>query len=476
MNRSGDPWTRWSPQEVLYSMTLQGLGRKLLLVLLGLVGCALLVVALLPYVVSLDSVKDQIVGHIEAALHRKVDVGAVRLQLLSGLGAGLEDVTIYNPPGWQQPYVMKAATLSIKVAWRPFLQRRIEITKMILRDGEIVIERDAQGRLNVADAAGATPASTKTLSTDVHRSPSSDGAQPGTTPLAGLRVAEVTLQNMPITFIDRMVVPGQAIVTAVSDFQLHLRDVALGTPIPIDMTATMLTEGSRNVRLRGSVGPIPESLAVDSVPIDVHLQTTDMRLDKLAPYLGRTFPLVQGRLGGEIKLQGSMASNLRIGGNLSLADAVLREGIMSEAATALPTLTSTQDITVDLPAGRAELTDVEINVAGIQVTIKGVVHTFTTTPQLDLQVATNTFTPEALLTQLPMLASMLPTPTDVRGNVQLQATVKGAPHDLRAEAQIDLQEIVLKSGSFSGGPPAGGGMLFETDKTRGQAGDAGGEG
>ena len=205
MNRSGDPWTCWSPQEAWYRMTLKSLGRKLLLVLLGLVGCALLVVALLPYIVSLESVRGQIVGHLEAALHRKVDVGAVRLQLLSGLGAGLEDVTIYNPPGWQQPYVMKAATLSIKVAWRPFLQRRIEITKMILRDGEIVIERDAQGRLNVADAAGATPASAKTLPTDVHRSPSGDGAQPGTTPLAGLRVAEVTLQNMPITFIDRMV-------------------------------------------------------------------------------------------------------------------------------------------------------------------------------------------------------------------------------------------------------------------------------
>ena len=312
MHRSGDLWTCWSPQEVLDSMTPQSLGRRLLLVLLGLVGAALLVVALLPYVVSLDSVKDQIVGRIEAALHRKVDVGAVRLQLLSGLGAGLEDVTVYNPPGWQQPYIMKAATLSIKVAWRPFLQRRIEITKLILRDGEIVIERDAQGRLNVADAAGAKPASAQTLPTDVHRSPSSPAAQPGTTPLAGLRVAEVTLQNMSITFIDRLVVPGQAIVTAASDLQLHLRDVALGTPIPIDMTATMLTEGSRNVRLRGSVGPIPESLAVDSVPIDVQLQTIDMRLDKLMPYLGRTVPLVQGRVEGEIKLQGSMASNLRV--------------------------------------------------------------------------------------------------------------------------------------------------------------------
>ena len=156
-------------------MTLQGLGRKLFLVLLGLVGCVLLVVALLPYVVSLDSVRDQIVGRIEAALHRKVAIGEVRLQLLSGLGAGLEDVTIYNPPGWQQPYVMKAATLSIKLAWRPFLQRRIEITKLILQNGDIVIERNAQGHLNIADDAGATPVSTQTLPTDGSVSPSGDG-------------------------------------------------------------------------------------------------------------------------------------------------------------------------------------------------------------------------------------------------------------------------------------------------------------
>jgi hypothetical protein len=105
-----------------------------------------------------------------------------------------------------------------------------------------------------------------------------------------------------------------------------LRDVALGTPIPIDMTATMLTEGSRNVRLRGSVGPIPESLAVDSVPIEVHLQTTDMRLDKLTPYLGTTFRSSRDGWRRD-QLQGSMASSLRVIGNFSLADAVLRGGL-----------------------------------------------------------------------------------------------------------------------------------------------------
>jgi AsmA-like C-terminal region/AsmA family/Domain of Unknown Function (DUF748) len=445
-------------------MTPQRLGRKLVVVLLGLVVFVLLVVALLPYVVSLDSVRDQIVGRIEAALQRKVEVGAVRLQILSGLGAGLEDVTIYNPPGWEQPHLLKAATLSVKVAWRPLLQRRIQITRMILRDGEVVIERDAQGRLNLAGADSAQPAA-QIPPPDVQPSPGGAGAQPGTSPLAGLRVADVTLQRMSVTLVDRLVVPGQAIATTARDLELHLRDVALGAPIPIDMAAAVLTDGGRNVRLRGHLGPIPENFRIDAAPVDVRLETSDVRLDRLAPYLGPTVPLAQGRLGGEFTLQGSMAGNLRLTGNLSLADAALRAGAMSDTPTALPPLTSTQAITVDLPAARADLTEVAINVAGIQALIKGTVHTFTTTPQLDLQLATNQFQPAALLAQVPALAAMVPKPTDVRGAAQLQATLKGAPQDLRSEAQIDLRDMALKSGSFNGGDPAGGGMLLETDQT-----------
>jgi len=108
----------------------QRLRRTLLLGLLGLLGIALLLLAMLPYLVSLDSIKGQLVAQLEAALQRQVEVGAVRLQLLSGLGVGLEDVTIYNPPGWQSPYVLKAGRLSVKVAWWPLLHRRLEVTTL----------------------------------------------------------------------------------------------------------------------------------------------------------------------------------------------------------------------------------------------------------------------------------------------------------------------------------------------------------
>jgi hypothetical protein len=447
-----------------HGMTSQRLVRKLLIGLLGLIGFAALLLVMLPYIVSLDSIKGQIVAHLEAALQRKVDVGAVRLQLLSGLGAGLEDVIIYNPPGWQQPYLMKAGRLSVKVAWRPLLRRQVKITKMLLSDGEIILERDAQGRLNFPDFAVSPSESAETLSAQVHRSTGGEGTHARSNPLATLSVSEMTLQKMRITFADRLIMPGQETITVLHNAQLHVHDVALGTPMPIDLIATMSTDGSQNIRVHGRVGPIPETMAVESVPIDVHLRATDVHLDQFTPYLGANVPFTQGRLVGDVEVEGRLDRSLHISSTLSLADAVLREGSMRDAFRALPTLTSTQDLTVDFRTAQAELTDIEINVSGVRATIKGMVHKFTTTPELDLRLATNAFAPGALLTQFPGVASMLPAPTDLRGTVQLQAALTGTPHDLHAETQIDLQEIALRSGAFNGGAQGAGGVLLETDK------------
>jgi AsmA protein len=439
--------------------------RKVWFGLLGLVGFLLALLVALPYVVSLERVKGPLIAQVEAALQRKVDAGAVRLQILSGLGAGLEDLTVYNPPGWQRPYFIKAGTLSVKVAWRPLLHRRVEITKLLLRDGEVVIERDAHGRLNFADLTAATPEVANTLPAPAQDSTGAAATQPGVNPLAGLFVADVACQNMQLTFVDRMVAPGQEIVTAVSNVQLKLSDVAPGTAIPIDLAATALTDSRQNIHVRGSIGPIPTSLAVGSIPIDVHLRATDVLLDQLTPYLGVEFPLVQGRFGGDVKVAGSIDSSLRINGALSLADAVVRETVARNGPQILPRLSSTQDITVDLPKGEAELTDVQINLSSLQATLKGVVRHLNITPHLDLRLTTNAFAPGELLNQLPPAASMLPTPTDLQGTAQFQATLKGALHDLRSEAEVALTEIALRSGAFGGGAQGSGGVLLETDKT-----------
>jgi len=437
--------------------------RTLLSVLLGLVGFVGLLLVMLPYLVSLERVKAPIVARLEAMLRRQVDVGAVRLQILSGLGVGLEDLIIYNAPGWQQPYFIKADTLSVKVAWWPLLRRQVEITKVLLRDGEVVIERDAQGRMNFSALAPPNPEAPRILPTSAARPPDGAGAASGGHLLSRLLVSEAALQNMKITFVDRQIVPGQAITTTASNVQLTMSDIALGTPLPVEMAATLWTDKSQNIRMRGTVGPVPSSLTFDSVPINVGLQATDVLLNTLGPYLGAAFPLAQGRLGADLTLQGRLDRGVRLNGTLSLADAIVREGVVQKAATPLPALKSAYDIGVDLAKERAELTDVQVNLASLQATIRGAVDQLMRTPYLDLQISTNTFAPGDLLAQIPSLGALLPAPTDLRGTAQLQAALKGTTRNLRSDAQVDVKEVTLRSGSFNGGTPDAGGILLETD-------------
>jgi AsmA-like C-terminal region/AsmA family len=440
--------------------------RMLLLVLLGLVGFVGLLLVMLPYLVSLERVKAPIVARLEALLQRQVDVGAVRLQTLSGLGVGLEDLIIYNPPGWQQPYFIKADTLSVKVAWWPLLRRQVEITKVLLRDGEVVIERDAQGRMNFSALTAPKPAAPRVLPTSAARPPDGAGAASDSHLLSRFLVSEAALQNMKVTFVDRKIVPGQATTTTASDVQLTMSDIALGTPLPVAVAATLLTDKSQNIRMRGTVGPLPSSLAFDSVPINVGIQATDVLLNALGPYLGAAFPLVQGRLGADLNLQGSLDHGVRLSGTLSLADAMAREGVVQKAAAPLPTLKSAYDIGLDLAKERAELTDVQINLSSLQATIRGAVDQLMRTPYLDLQISTNTFAPGDLLAQIPFLGASLPAPTDLHGTVQLQAALKGTARNSRSDAQVDFKEVTLRSGSLNGGTPDAGGVLLETDRAQ----------
>src|SRR5947208_11129738 len=136
---------------------LRRFGRMLLLFLGGVLGLLLLVLVLLPYVISLESVKAQVAAQAEAVLRRRVDMGQARVQLLTGLGAAFEEVTIHNPSGWQQPDFVKVRMLSVKVAFLPLLRRQIEVSQLTLHNGNIFLERDAQGRMNYTDLVAPEP-------------------------------------------------------------------------------------------------------------------------------------------------------------------------------------------------------------------------------------------------------------------------------------------------------------------------------
>src|SRR5512144_671398 len=111
----------------------------------------LLVLLALPYVVSLDAVRARVVAAAESSLHRRVEIGAMRLQVLSGLGAGVERLVVHDRRDPAATPLLTAERASIKVAFWPLLSRRIEVRRLELRGVTVTVERDADGKLSVSD-------------------------------------------------------------------------------------------------------------------------------------------------------------------------------------------------------------------------------------------------------------------------------------------------------------------------------------
>lgn len=412
-------------------------GRKLLIILLALVVLVVIVLAILPSVISLEGFKRRIETQAEQALHRKVAIGQVRLQILTGLGAGLENLVVDNPPNWQKEHFVKVGTLSVKVAFLPLLQGHVDISRIILRDGDIFLERDAQGRMNYDDlvapkTGGAPPAPTPQPSTE-------------RSPLGALLVSKVSLQNVNVSFIDRMAVAGQTVTTTARGIRADLNNIALNTPIDFDISTALLTDGERNVRLHGRVGPIPDSLAFDQVPMDVTLKATALQLDRVVPYMGPDPALTAGRLGADAHLKGSMASGLELNGSVQIADARLPAAAGQGKPVTLPAVSLTNNLRVNLSQAVLQVNELRLDLPPLQATLKGSVRRFTTTPEFDLELTTNEFATADVLAQLPMLAAATPA-SNLQARVKLQARATGTPERLHSTAQLDAQQVSLPMG------------------------------
>lgn len=424
-------------------------GRALLIIVIGSAALIVLVLAFAPSLLNLEQIKEQIVSRVEQQLNRDVELGQVRLEFFNGLGAGLDQLTIANPKGWQSPHFVKVDTLSVKVAWRPLLSRKIEVSKIILNAGEIVVERDAQGRFNYDDlvAAPADATASETAKPPPLETPGATGPPAGPSPLAGLLVSKLALNHVDVKFIDHMIVTGQTITTAARQVNLEAENIGYNTPIMFDLSGALLTDGEANVGLSGRVGPVPDSMNADwqQIPLQLTLKATVVQLAPVVPYLGEQPALTAGELGIDIAIEGTLDNALNLKGQLALNRGVMPDTSGQGQPAALPALTLTQDITINLANAHLTIANLQTDLGALQTTLAGTVNQFdSASPELDLRLNTSNIAIAEAITQWPMLATALPDPMEAKGNIMLQATVKGTPERLHATSQLNAQPLSVR--------------------------------
>ncbi len=166
-------------------------------VLLLLVGA----VVALPLLVPAETIKDRVVAEVNKATGRTLTVaGPMSVTGFPSLGLELSDVALSNAPGGQAKDMVKLAGLSVQLKLLPLLSGSVEVDSFVLKQPQIALEVDRQGRPNW-QFAPAAPASAPAAAKPAESAPASAGAGAGGG-LADLKLGRVAIEDGRLTYVD----------------------------------------------------------------------------------------------------------------------------------------------------------------------------------------------------------------------------------------------------------------------------------
>jgi AsmA family protein len=279
------------------------------IVAIGLGTVALLLLAAIAYVMSIDfdSYRPLLAERVKAATGRDFAI-AGRLDLALSLTPTLtvSDVRLGNPPGFSRPDMATIAKLEAQIALWPLLSRRVEIQRFTLSGADILVETNGQGRGNWVFDGGNAPAA-----------PASEAGRS-----LNLAIGAVTIRDSTIAYRDGRNGAEQRLVLAAATLRASAdgstMDVAFkGTAdaIAFDIAGqtgglAALLDGATPwpVKLRATIakvsatldGTIAQPRAGKGIALDVTVAAD--RLTDLAALAGATLPA-----SGAFKLAGHLS-------------------------------------------------------------------------------------------------------------------------------------------------------------------------
>lgn len=140
--------------------------------------------------------KDDITAAVEKETGRKLTIGSdIELSLGLNTSFRVRNVTLSNAAWGSRPEMLKVGELAAELALLPLITGTVNIDRFVLKDADILIETDRQGRSNLDfQPAGAPGAATPAPA----QAPASGGQGGGTLP----SLNNVLIENALLTLID----------------------------------------------------------------------------------------------------------------------------------------------------------------------------------------------------------------------------------------------------------------------------------
>src|SRR5438309_12026023 len=241
------------------------MARKIVYIVGGIVVILLIAAVLLPFVIDANRFRPEIESSLNTALNRKVDIGNIRLSILSG-GVTVENIAISDDPSFNTGPFLKAKSLSVNLELVPLIcSRAIHVTGLTIDQPSVTLLRSPAGGWNFS-TLGADQTKTKNASAASSANTSSSGSSPA------LTVRSFTLKNGTMV-VGRTGASGRP--HTYDRVNIKSSDLSYTTQFPFELTAR--TPGNGTVKLTGKAGPLnsqdsaatPLSASLEIKPLDL---------------------------------------------------------------------------------------------------------------------------------------------------------------------------------------------------------------
>jgi len=241
------------------------MARKIIYIVGGVVVVLLLVVILLPFVIDANRFRPEIESSLNSALNRKVDIGNIRLSILSG-GVTVENVSISDDPSFGTEPFLKAKSLSVNLELFPLIfSRAIHVTGLTIDQPSVTLLRSQAGTWNFSTLG---PSQTQTKSASAASSSSASSSSS-----SDLSVRSFSLKNGTMVIGNT---GANAKSHTYDQVNVKASDLSYTTQFPFELTAR--TPGNGSLKLAGKAGPLnPQDSSTTPLNASLEIKNLDMK-------------------------------------------------------------------------------------------------------------------------------------------------------------------------------------------------------
>lgn len=362
------------------------------------------IVAAVPFLIDADRFRPQVESRLSEALGRRVQMGAIRLSLLSGTLA-VEDLEIGEDPAFGTSPFLTARSLKVGVRMRPLLfSRQVRITGITLDNPEIRLIGRPDGSWNFSSLGAGVPTGT-------------EGTGESATP-------DVFIRRLRISDGRVTVVEGEEKPSVYDSVDLAAGNLSYATSFPFTLTAAL--PGGGDVRLEGTAGPLGREDTLQT-PFAAELTARDFDL------VGSGFVREDSGVSGLLDFSGVASSDGRMIESTGNATAE-RLQVAPGGRPAGSPVSLDYRLNYDLEVRRGAMEEVRIGLGKAAATLAGSFDARGKTPDLNLRLDGAAMPVEELGEFLPAFGVMLPE----------GATLSGGTLDANLTAEGPLDAPVIR--------------------------------